>query len=145
MPCADYSTTRAEATEMTDSDRRRDERHRFNRRRLRRVAEGNVRRKSVEARLAPEFAHPSHITFACVLTEERRDIPARRFEWFRNLKQPLVHVHQLRRPLDRHPHRVAALPTSGDAQVDRLPIAHNEAIELREERVDRLGRDEMLR
>jgi hypothetical protein len=71
MPRADDLTTCAEAPEVTHGDRRHCKRHRLDHGRLGRVAERDVRRKAVEARLLPEFAHPPHVTVSCVIAKER--------------------------------------------------------------------------
>jgi len=144
IPCTDNSTTRAEPPKVTNRDRRRDKRHRLDHRRLGRVAEGDVRRKAVEARLMPEFAHPPHVTVAGVLTKEGGGIPGRHLERFYGLEQLLMQFHELARLLDRHPYGVAALPSTSDARLNRFEVAQD-TFKLPKQRVERLREDELLR
>jgi hypothetical protein len=59
-------------TEVTQRNGRRYEVHRLDLWRRGRMAEGDVRREAIEARLSPELAHPSHVAFARVVADERR-------------------------------------------------------------------------
>ena len=115
IPRANDAATGAEATEVTDGDRRRDDIEWLDDRRLGGVAERDVWREALEARFPPELADPAHIAVASVCIMEGRRIASVHFEGLRHMLKLLVQVEKLRRALNRHPDRVAALAAASDA------------------------------
>ena len=101
------------------------------------MPERDVRRKASEARLASKRRHPAHVAIARIPVQEGRRVAAPQLEWLCGVQQSLVQVDERGRALDRHPHRVAALPASDHTQGKRLVIAQY-VVHLRKHGVEQL-------
>ena len=87
---------------------------------------------------ASKLAHPAHVAVARILVQEGRRVAVLHLERLDGVQQSLVQADERGRALDRHPHRVAALPASGHTQGKRLVIAQY-VVHLREHGVERLA------
>ncbi len=85
-----------------------------------------------------KLAHPAHVAVSRILTEERGRVAILHLERRDGPQQLLVQADQVRRAIDRHPHRGTAFDAPGHTQAKRRPIAQD-LIHLRDGGVERVA------